>query len=114
MWVNTLEVFTGDPVSFSSVYSLCIFSKSCNLSIDQETELEELCMMYIRRGFPFSDDQLCSLALELAKQTRRPGFSPVKKRAGRKWLKGFMKSKPILQKKNAHNLEYLCPKQYGF
>ena len=61
-------------------------------------------MMYARRGFPFSDDQLCSLDFELAKQTRRPGFSPVKKRAERKWLKGFMKHKPKLQKKNAQNL----------
>ena len=61
-------------------------------------------MMYTRRGFPFSDDQLCSLAFVLSKQTRRPGFSPVKKRAGRKWLKGFMKHKPKLQKKNAQNL----------
>ena len=60
--------------------------------------------MYTRRGFPFSDDQLCSLAFELAKQTRRPGFSPVKKRAGKKWLKGFMKCKPKLWKKNAQNL----------
>ena len=78
------------------------------MSIDQETELEELCMMYARRGFPFSDDQLCSLAFELAKQTRRPGFSPVKKRAGRKWLKGFMKRKPKLRKKNAQNLSAAC------
>ena len=65
-------------------------------------------MMYARRGFPFSDDQLCSLAFELAKQTRRPGFSPVKKRAGRKWLKGYMKHKPKLWKKNAQNLYAAC------
>ena len=54
-------------------------------------------MMYARRGFPFSDDQLCSLAFELAKQTRRPGFSPVKKRAGRKWLKGGGEILPTLE-----------------
>ena len=60
--------------------------------------------MYSRRGFPFSDDKLCALAYELAKQTRRPGFSPVKKRAGHKWLKGFMQHKPKLWKKNAQNL----------
>ena len=64
--------------------------------------------MYTRRGFPFSDDQLCSLAFELAKQTRRPGFSPVKKRAGRKWLKGFMKRKPKLRERNAQNLSAAC------
>ena len=61
-------------------------------------------MTYSRCGFPFTDDRLCILAYELAKQTHRPGFSPVKKKAGKKWLKGFMKRKLKLRKKNAQNL----------
>ena len=77
------------------------YSYAC---LDQEDELEELVMTYSRRGFPFSDEKLCILAYELAKQTRRSGFSPVKKRAGRKWLRGFLKRKPTLRKKNAQNL----------
>ena len=61
-------------------------------------------MVYARRGFPFSEDQLCALAYELATKTQRPGFSPTKKRAGRAWRKGFMDRKPWLRKKNAQNL----------
>ena len=73
-------------------------------SIDQEDDLEELLMVYARRGFPFSDDQLCTLAYELAARTNRPGFSPTKKKAGRACRKGFMCRKPRLRKKNAQNL----------
>ena len=72
--------------------------------IDQEDDLEELLMVYARRGFPFSNDQLCTLAYELAARTNRPGFSPTKKKAGRAWRKGFMCRKPHLRKKNAQNL----------
>ena len=61
-------------------------------------------MTYARRGFPFSDEQLCRLAYELAKQTRRPGFSPTKKTAGRAWRNGFMDRHSRLRKKNAQNL----------
>ena len=66
--------------------------------------LKKLLMVYARRGFPFSDDQLCTLAYELAARTNRPGFSPTKKKAGRAWRKGFMCRKPCLRKKNAQNL----------
>ena len=72
--------------------------------IGQEDDLEELLMIYARRGFPFSDEQLCGLAYELAVKTHRPGFSPTKKKAGRAWRKGFMQRKPRLRKKNAQNL----------
>ena len=73
-------------------------------SLEQEDDLEELVMTYSCHGFPFTDDRLCILAYELAKQTNIPGFSPVKKKAGKKWLKGFMKRKPNFRKKNAQNL----------
>ena len=72
--------------------------------IEQEDELEESLMGYARRGFPFSDDQLCMLAYELTVKTHRPRFSPTKKRAGRAWRKGFMERKPWMRKKNAQNL----------
>ncbi|MCG8620510.1 MAG: hypothetical protein MJE68_00740, partial [Proteobacteria bacterium] len=62
--------------------------------IDQEDDLEELLMIYARRGFPFSDEQLCCLAYELAVKTHKPGFSPTKKKAGRASRKGFMQRKP--------------------
>ena len=71
---------------------------------EQEDDLEEYLMVYARRGFPFSEDQLCMLAYELSTKTRRPGFSPTKKRAGRAWRKGFMDGKSWLRKKNAQNL----------
>ena len=61
-------------------------------------------MVYERRAFLFSEDQLCALAYELATKTQRPGFSPTKKRARKAWRKGFMDRKPRLRKKNAQNL----------
>ena len=61
-------------------------------------------MLYARRGFPFSDEKLCQLAYELARRTNRKGFSPIKKKAGRAWLRGFMQRHPRLRKKNAQNL----------
>ena len=61
-------------------------------------------MYYARRGFPFSDDRLCQLAYELASKTKRKGFSPTKKVAGRKWLCGFLQRKPNLRRKNSQNI----------
>ena len=52
-------------------------------SLEQEDDLEELVMTYSHHGFPFTDNRLCILAYELAKQTNRPGFSPVKKKQGK-------------------------------
>ena len=61
-------------------------------------------MYYVRRGFPFSDDKLCQLAYELASKTKRKGFSPTKKVAEHKWLRGFLQRKPNLQRKNSQNI----------
>ena len=61
-------------------------------------------MYYARRGFPFSDDKLCQLAYELASKTKRTGFSPTKRMAGRKWLRGFLQRKPNLCRKNSQNI----------
>ena len=61
-------------------------------------------MYYAQRGFPFSDDKLCQLAYELASKTRRKGFSPTQRMAGRKWLRGFLQRKPNLCRKNSQNI----------
>ena len=61
-------------------------------------------MMYARRGFPFTEKQLCKLAYEMATRDGNSGFSPVKKRAGRAWLKGFYKRHPEVRKKISVNL----------
>ena len=62
-------------------------------------------MVYSRRGFPFTVNQLCQLAYEMAKKEGTPNkFSPIKKSAGRKWLKHFFKRHPEVKKKNAVNL----------
>ena len=94
--VRALKVCTTFPPKLLGLF--------LQFSIDQEDDLEELLTVYARRGFPFSDDQLCTLAYELAARTNRPGFSPTKKKAGRAWRKGFMCRKPHLRKKNAQNL----------
>ena len=68
-------------------------------------------MLYARRGFPFSDDKLCQLAYDLACQTNRKGFSPVKKKAGRAWLSGYMDRHPRLRKKMRRTFQQL--EQWG-
>ena len=62
-------------------------------------------MYYAVHGFPFSEQQLCTMVYDLAKQEGCVGFSPLKQRAGRNWLKkGFYKRHPEVRKKNAVNL----------
>ena len=62
-------------------------------------------MYYAVCGFPFSEQQLCTMAYDLAKQEECVGFSPLKQRAGRNWLKkGFYKRHPEVRMKNAVNL----------
>ena len=61
-------------------------------------------MQFAWRGFPFTDNKLCVLAYELASRNNRRGFSPLKKCAGRSWLKGFLARYPQLKKKVSQNL----------
>ena len=63
-----------------------------------------LIMLYTRRGFPFTPKQLCVLAYEMAVREGRTGFSPIKKRAGRTWLKYFFCRNPQVKKKMSQNL----------
>ena len=51
-------------------------------------------MIYMRGGFPFSQIQLGVLAYEMAVREGERGFSPIKRRAGRYWLKGFYQQFP--------------------
>ena len=61
-------------------------------------------MVYARRGFPFTAKQVCVLAYEMAARDNKKGFSPIKKKAGRCWLKGFYKRNPEIRKKTSINL----------
>ena len=54
----------------------------------------EIVILYVRRGFPFTGKQLCTLAYEMATRDKKRGFSPVKMTAGRCWLRGFYKRHP--------------------
>ena len=71
--------------------------------IEQERSLKDIVMLYARRGFPFSQIQLRMLAYEMATREGQKGFSPVKQKAGRYWLKGFYQQFPELHKKIAVN-----------
>ena len=98
--VTSSVLCTTDPLcDYLSKLCLC-----AQFSIEQEDELEDLVMYYARRGFPFTDEKLCQLAFGLASRTQRKGFSPIKKAAGRKWLRGYLKRKPNLQRKNSQNI----------
>ena len=99
-WVNKRVMTPKVNTTFDSLL-LAIF---WHLVTEQEDDLAKLLMVYARRSFPFSEDQLYALAYELATKTQRPGFSLTKKRAGRAWRKDFMDRKPQLRKKNAQNL----------
>ena len=62
-------------------------------------------MLYASWGFAFSENQLCIMAYDMAKQEGCKGFSPLKLKAGRNWLKkGFYKRNPEVRKKIAVNL----------
>ena len=61
-------------------------------------------MIYARRGLPFSQNQLRVLAYEMAVRDGQKGFSPIKRRSGRYWLKGFYQQFPEVRKKMAVNL----------
>ena len=74
------------------------------LQIDQEERLVSIVMLYVCRGFPFTKVQLCKLAYQIAVSEKKTGFSPIKKRAGRSWLKYLYKRQPDLKKKVASNL----------
>ena len=47
---------------------------------------------------------MCQLAYDMAQDEGNKGFSPVKKIAGRKWLKYFLKRHSELRMKNSQNL----------
>ena len=66
--------------------------------IEQEQSLVETIMIYARRGFPFSQNQLRVLAYEMAARDGQKGFSPIKQRAGRYCLKGFYLRYPEVRK----------------
>ena len=76
--------------------------------IELEEELADVVYTFFERGFPFTQDRLCTLAYELAEANKRPGFSPTNKKACRYWLKGFLDRWPKLRKKNAKNLSIYC------
>ena len=56
-------------------------------------------------GFPLTINRVCELAYQYAKVNNlNPGFSDKKGRAGRKWLKGFLKRNPSISIRKARNL----------
>ena len=71
--------------------------------IEQEWSLKDIVMLYARRGFQFSQTQLCMPAYEMATREGQKGLSPVKQKAGRCWLKGFYQWFSELPKKMAVN-----------
>ena len=61
-------------------------------------------MYFSRCGFPFKTRKIRGLTYELAIRTKRLGFSPTKKIAGKAWLTGFLYRHPELMRKNTKNL----------
>ena len=70
----------------------------------EEAELADVILYYANRGFPFTPARLKALAYDLGKANGRTGFSPIKKKAGRYWLKAFLARHPNIRRKNSVNL----------
>ena len=93
------------PLAGNLLYtSTCRTRNPLSINLDQETSLKEIVMLYARRGFPFTGKQVCVLAFEMASRDNNKGFSPVKKQAGRAWLRGFYKRNPEIRQKVSVNL----------
>ena len=73
---------------------------------EEEKELAQLVMTFVRRGFPFTELKLRKLAYELAKANRRKGFSPEKKIAGKWWLQGFYSGISSSRKRMQRTCQY--------
>ena len=63
----------------------------------------ELVLTFSHAGFPLSKKKVCSLVYQYAQVNKIKGFSK-KKKAGRDYLKGFLKCNPEVQIKKVHNL----------
>ena len=57
-------------------------------------------MIYARRGFPFSQNQLRVIAYEMGARDGQKGFNPIKQRAGRYWLKGLYQRYPEVRRED--------------
>ena len=96
---NRLTELTDHPPEYSHD------STVLTSTLDQENRLKLIVMYYARRGFAFTEGELCTMAYEMTTTEGRTGFSPIKKKAGRNWLKkGFYKRHPEVRKKMAVNL----------
>ena len=76
--------------------------------IDQERRLASLLLLYAHQGFPFTPIQMCQLAYDMAEEEGNKGLSPVKKTAGRKWLKFTFKCKTELNQKQPEFVNFTC------
>ena len=64
----------------------------------------ELVLTFSHAGFPLSKKKVCSLVYQYAQVNKIKGFSKKKKKAGRDYLKGFLKRNPEIRIKKVHNL----------
>ena len=81
---------------------------SLNLPAEDEKDLVDLLVTFARSGFPLSRNKLCSLAWEYAYFNQLLGLSPLKRKAGNKWLKSFLCRNPLLKPKKAKNISVNC------
>lgn len=71
---------------------------------DEEDELVQLILTFARSGFPLTKRKVRSLAHQFARLNGITGFSCQSNKAGKKWLKLFLKRHPVVRVKRAHNL----------
>ena len=64
---------------------------SCIFTSEDEEELAEHISKFAQSGFPFTTVKIQGLGFEYAEEWGIEGFSAIKKVAGRKWFKAFMK-----------------------
>ena len=70
--------------------------QSCMFTPKQEHELAEHIGKFAQAGFPFTPKEIQELAFEYAHLNSIPGFNEMRKTAGYKWLRVFLKCKKQL------------------
>ena len=94
----------GEWISVISFMFACMHVASHFVSVDERllaTTIEQFQLS----GFPLTINRVCELAFQYSKVNQlNPGFSDKTGRAGRKWLKGFLKRNPTITIRKARNL----------
>ena len=73
-------------------------------NLDDEADLAELLISFCCSGFPLSRGKIRQITWQYAEENQIKGFSHQKRKAGQKWLKGFLYRHKNLRPKKSKNI----------